>query len=108
MDLQYQQTLKRHHVNNNRGSLCELFSSEYFTIDNLIGYLTNKRTESIIDFLANLLFTKRFNSKTFFFLPQICSLIHHKKINKSIEKYLIYKCMNETMFTVCSTWMLNS
>ena len=108
MDIQYQKTLKRQQVNNNRGSLCELFYSEYFTIDNLIGYLTNKRTESIIDFLANLLFTKRFNSQTFFFLPQICSLIHHKQINKSIEKYLIYKCINETMFTVCSTWMLNS
>ena len=50
------------------GSLYELFTSEYFTIDHLIYYLIYKEEIFIIDFITNLLYEK-FKKKTYYYLP---------------------------------------
>jgi hypothetical protein len=94
--------------NNNLGSLCELFLSEMFSIELLIEYLIKKEDHSSIDILSNLLFDKKYTSKTFFYLPQLCSLVRGKNYIKPIKNYITYKAAEDNMFAVCANWIINS
>ena len=94
--------------NNNLGSLCELYLSDIFSIELLIEYLIKKEDHSSIDILSNLLFDKKYSSKTFFYLPQLCSLVRGKNYIKPIENYITYKAAEDNMFAVCANWIFNS
>ena len=94
--------------NNNLGSLCELFLSEMFSIELLIEYLIKKEDHSSIDILSNLLFDKKYTSKTFFYLPQLCSLVRGKNYIKPIKNYITYKAAEDNMFAVCANWIFDS
>ena len=93
---------------NNIGSLCELFSSEYFSIELLMVYLTEKNEQGIVDYLSNLLFEKRFDDKTLFYLPQLCSLIRGKDYVDPFLKYIISKSSDNPLFAVTTCWIIDS
>ena len=102
------QIIEKPYNNNNLGSLCELFLSDLFTIDLLIEYLIKKEDHSSIDLLSNLLFKNKFSSKTFFYLPQLCSLVRGKAYNETIQNYITYKSAEDNMFAVCANWIFTS
>ena len=89
------------------GSLYELFTSEYFTIDHLIYYLIYKEEIFIIDFITNLLYEK-FKKKTYYYLPQLCSLTLIKKYYKPIESFIINHSSEDLMFAVSAYWTIDT
>lgn len=52
------------------GSLFRLFSSQYFSINYLIGYLFRRNEITIIDTLISILH-KKYKNEAYFYLPQI-------------------------------------
>lgn len=88
-------------------SLYQLFTSELFTMEFILEYLIQKEDEYLIDFLINLLFEK-FGDKTYFYLPQLCSLTRAKKYCSTIESYLIIHSAEDTMFAVSAHWIFKS
>lgn len=99
---------KRKDTQNILGSLCSLFLSEYFTIDMAMEYLQKKEDKGTIDFLVNLLFTEKYIDYSFFYLPQLCTLVRLKTYNEPIERFIIVQSTLNLKFAVCSTWFLNS
>ena len=93
---------------NNKGSLCELFCSEYFSMELLMVYLTEKNDIGIIDYLSNLLFEKRFDEKTLFYLPQLCALIRGKEYYQPFLRYIINKSCDNPLFAVTTSWIIDS
>ena len=89
------------------GSLYDLFTSEYFTIDHSLYYLINKEEIFIIDFITNLLYEK-FKNKTYYYLPQLCSLTLNKKYYKPIESFIINHSSEDLMFAVSAYWIIDS
>ena len=89
------------------GSLYELFTSEYFTIDLLLDYLIHKEEIFIIDFITNLLYEK-FKNNTYYYLPQLCSLTLNKKYYKPIESFIINHSSEDLMFAVSAYWIIDS
>ena len=92
----------------NNGSLYPLYMSEFFTLELILEYLIKKEEISHIDVLVNRLFYKNFTTKTFFYLPQFCSLIRGKNYTESLEKYIVHHSAEDNMFAVCANWIINS
>jgi len=92
----------------NNGSLYPLYMSEFFTLELILEYLIKKDEISHIDVLVNRLFYKNFTTKTFFYLPQFCSLIRGKNYTESLEKYIVHHSAEDNMFAVCANWIINS
>ena len=89
------------------GSLYELFTSEYFTMDFLIDYLIHREEMFIIDFTINLLYDK-FKNNTYYYLPQLCSLTLSKKYHSPIESFIINHSAEDLMFAVSANWIIDS
>ena len=92
----------------NNGSLYPLYMSEFFTLELILEYLIKKDEIADIDVLVNRLFYKNFSNKTFFYLPQFCSLIRGKSYTESLEKYIVHHSAEDNMFAVCAFWIINS
>ena len=90
-----------------KGSLYELFTSEYFTMDFLLDYLIHKEDIYIIDFLTNLLYEK-FVKNTYYYLPQLLSLTLVKKYYNPIESFIINHSAEDLMFAVSANWIVDS
>lgn len=91
----------------NLGSLFELFQSPYFDINLLIFYLDRKEEIGIIDCLANLLASKYIN-ESFFYIPQLCTMITFKNYFESIENYLLDRCVDQLKFSLKIHWLISS
>ena len=89
------------------GSLYELFTSEYFTMDFIIDYLIHKEDIYIIDFLVNLLYEK-YRDDTYYYLPQLCALTISKKYYKPIELFIINSSAEDLRFAISSNWIFDS
>ena len=89
------------------GSLYELFTSEYFTMDFIIDYLIHKEDIYIIDFLVNLLYEK-YRDDTYYYLPQLCALTISKKYYKPIELFIINNSAEDLRFAISSNWIFDS
>ena len=89
------------------GSLYELFTSEYFTLDYLMNYLIHKEDIFIIDFIINLL-SEKFKENAYYYLPQLCSLTLSKKYNKSIKSFIINHSGEDLLFALCAYWIIDS
>ena len=89
------------------GSLYDLFTSEYFTMDFLIDYLIHREEIFIIDFIINLLY-KKFKNKTYYYLPQLCALTLSKKYNFPIISFIINHSAEDLMFAVSTNWIIDS
>ncbi len=103
-------TKKMHYKYNSKqrnGSLYELFTSEYFTMDFLIDYLIHKEDTFIIDFVINLLYEK-YKNDTYYYLPQLCALTISKKYYKPIEMFIINQSAEDLRFAVSTNWILDS
>ena len=103
-------TKKIHYKYNSKqrnGSLYELFTSEYFTMDFLIDYLIHKEDTFIIDFVINLLYEK-YKNDTYYYLPQLCALTISKKYYKPIEMFIINHSAEDLRFAVSTNWILDS
>ena len=92
---------------NRLGSLYELFDSEYFEINLLICYLDKKEDSGIIDNLVNLIYTK-FINESFFYIPQICTMITYKPYFESIENYILDRCVERMKFSLKVHWIISS
>jgi len=91
----------------NLGSLYELFNNEYFTFEKLLYYLNTKEEIGIIDYLINLMYSK-FINESFFYIPQLCSLIIYKKHYLTIEDYLLDMCIDKIKFSLIIYWTCSS
>ena len=89
------------------GSLYELFTSEYFTMDFLIDYLIHKEDIFIIDFVINILYEK-YKDDTYYYLPQLCALTISKKYFKPIELFIINHSAEDLKFAISANWILDS
>lgn len=92
---------------NKLGSLYKLFHSEYFDINLLICYLDKKEESGIIDNLVNLIYTK-FINESFFYIPQICTMITYKPYFESIENYILDRCVERMKFSLKIHWLISS
>jgi phosphatidylinositol 4-kinase len=98
---------KHEYSKQKNGSLYELFTSEYFTIEFLIDYLIHKEDIYIVDFCTNLLYEKFINN-TYYYLPQLCSLTLSKKYYSPIESFIINKSAEDLKFAVSANWIYDS
>ena len=98
---------KHEYSKQKNGSLYELFTSEYFTIEFLIDYLIHKEDIYIVDFCTNLLYEKFINN-TYYYLPQLCSLTLSKKYFSPIESFIINKSAEDLKFAVSANWIYDS
>ena len=89
------------------GSLYDLFTSEYFTMDFLIDYLIHREEIFIINFTINLLYDK-FKNNTYYYLPQLCSLTLSKKYHSPIQSFIINHSAEDLMFAVSANWIIDS
>jgi hypothetical protein len=92
---------------NDCGSLFRLINSEYFDIHMLICYLDKKEEPGIIDNLINLTHSK-FINESFFYIPQLCTLITYKNYSESIENYLLDRCVDHLKFSLKIHWLISS
>jgi hypothetical protein len=92
---------------NNCGSLFRLITSEYFDIHMLICYIDKKDEPGIIDSLVNLMHMK-FINESFFYIPQLCTMITYKGYFESIENYLLDRCVDHLKFSLKIHWLISS
>ena len=76
-------------------------------MDFLIDYLIHREEPFIIDFVTNLLYEK-FKNKTFYYLPQLCSLTLIKKYYNPIESFIINYSAEDLMLAISTNWIINS
>jgi hypothetical protein len=91
----------------NIGSLLRLFVSDFFDINLLINYLDRKEDQGSIDYLVNNLHEK-FINESYFYIPQLCTMITYKNYYESIENYLLERCVDHLKFTLKIHWLISS
>lgn len=90
------------------GSLCSLYLSSYYTIDQLLYDLEEKKSiASICDFLINLL-QSRFIQESILFIPQLLSMSIYHKSSSTITNFLLDMCVNQTKFSLTLYWLASS
>lgn len=92
---------------NRLGSLYQLFKSEYFDIHLLICYLDKKEEQGIIDTLVNLMH-EIFTNESFFYIPQLCTMITYKSYYESLENYILDRCVDQMKFSLKVHWLISS
>ena len=97
----------KYNLKQKNGSLYDLFTSEYFTMDFLIDYLIHKEDIFIVDFITNLLYEK-FKNNTYYYLPQLCAFTLSKKYFAPIEAFIIDHSAEDLMFAVSANWIVDS
>lgn len=93
---------------NKLDSLTNLFLSENFTINLLLFYLDKSNSNSITDFLVNLLSSKQYKYERYFYLPQICSILVNKSYTEPIEDFILNQCVNHIKFSLSVFWLISS
>ena len=93
---------------NKLDSLTNLFLSENFTINLLLFYLGKSNSNSITDFLVNLLSSKQYKYESYFYLPQICSILVNKSYTEPIEDFILNQCVNHIKFSLSVFWLISS
>lgn len=93
---------------NKLDSLTNLFLSENFTINLLLFYLDKSNTNSIIDFLVNLVSSKKYEYERYFYLPQICSILVNKPYTEPLEDFILEQCVNHIKFSLSVFWLISS
>ena len=91
----------------NNGKFYNYLISDAFDIDLILIYLDNKNDESIIDILINKIYSK-FIHQSLFYLPQLCVMLNYKTYIKSLQSYLLDRCINQIKFSLQITWLLTS
>lgn len=89
------------------GSLYNLFDSQYFDIHLLLYYLDKKDEQGIVDVLMNIM-NKKFINESFFYIPQLCTLITYKPYYESLENYILDRCVDQIKFSLKIYWLINS
>lgn len=84
-----------------------LFISDLFDINLLICYLDKKEDQGSIDYLVNKLHEK-FINESYFYIPQLCTMITYKVYYESIENYLLERCVDHLKFTLKIHWLISS
>ena len=92
---------------NKLGSLYNLIHSEYFTIDIIMQYLNQKNSNGIVDEIVHLIYLK-FVNESFYYLPQLCSLIFYKDYYSPIKNYLLDCCVDKIKFSILVYWIISS
>ena len=96
---------RKHSLNN--GSLYNMFMSEFFGMNMILFYLDSREENSIIDTLINLMY-KSYVHQSLFYIPQLCVMLNYKKYKKTLESYLLDRCVNQIKFSLQIFWLLNS
>ena len=96
---------RKHSLNN--GSLYNMFMSEFFGMNMILLYLDSREENSIIDTLINLMY-KSYVHQSLFYIPQLCVMLNYKKYKKTLESYLLDRCVNQIKFSLQIFWLLNS
>lgn len=99
--------LKEEKKGNKCGSLYEMFASECFDVNLLICYLDKKDEQGIIDTLVNLMY-KNFINESFFYIPQLCTMITYKKYFDSLSNYILDRCVDQMKFSLKIHWLISS
>lgn len=92
---------------NNCGSLYELFQSDYFDMNLLVCYLDKKDEVGVVDTLVNIMF-RRYINESFFYIPQICTMITYKPYSEAIENYILDRCVDQMKFSLKTHWLISS
>ena len=96
---------RKHSLNN--GSLYNMFMSEFFGMNMVLIYLDSREEKTIIDTLINLIY-KSYVHQSLFYIPQLCVMLNYKIYKKSLESYLLDRCVNQIKFSLQIFWLLNS
>ena len=86
---------RKHSLNN--GSLYNMFMSEFFGMNMVLIYLDSREENTIIDTLINLIY-KSYVHQSLFYIPQLCVMLNYKIYKKSLESYLLDRCVNQIKF----------
>ena len=91
----------------NNGSLYNMFMSEFFGMNMVLIYLDSREENTIIDTLINLMY-KSYVHQSLFYIPQLCVMLNYKIYKKTLESYLLDRCINQIKFSLQIFWLLNS
>ena len=91
----------------NNGSLYNMFMSEFFGMNMVLIYLDSREENTIIDTLINLMY-KSYVHLSLFYIPQLCVMLNYKIYKKTLESYLLDRCINQIKFSLQIFWLLNS
>lgn len=98
----------QHPINNvPLGRLYTDIFSKQFTINSLIHYLNKHNEQGVIDTLINSLYERHINA-SFFYIPQLCSMIAYKNSIGAIENYLLDCCSNKIKFSIIIYWIVSA
>ena len=89
------------------GSLYNMFMSEFFGMNMVLIYLDSREENTIIDTLINLMY-KSYVHQSLFYIPQLCVMLNYKIYKKTLESYLLDRCINQIKFSLQIFWLLNS
>lgn len=88
------------------GTLYELIQADFFTIDLLIYNLDKDYPNtSIFDTIVNTMHMK-FKESSYFYIPQLTSMISYKENTKSLIDFLLDMCISEIKFSLKLYWLL--
>lgn len=91
-----------------KGSLYELAKSQHFDMHLSIAYMERfGNSISIFEFLVNEMYL-RFINTSYFYLPQLCSLLIFNPDLEGLEQFLIEQCTDKMKFAVKIYWLILS
>ncbi len=73
----------------------------------LTGYLDKREEISIIDTLVNVLYSN-FINESFFYIPQLCTMITYKPYYEPLENYILDRCVDRMKFSLKVHWLISS
>ena len=76
-------------------------------MDFLIDYFIHREKIFIIDFIINALHVK-FKNKTYYYLPQLCSLKLIKKYYLPKKSFILNHSAEDLMLAVSTNWIIDS
>jgi phosphatidylinositol 4-kinase B len=84
-----------------------MFDSSFFSMDLMLFYIDKREESGVIDTLINFMY-KNFINESFFYLPQLCTMLTYKIQTDSLENYILDRCVDQMKFSLKVHWLINS
>jgi phosphatidylinositol 4-kinase B len=84
-----------------------MFDSSFFSMDLMLFYIDKREESGVIDTLINFMY-KKFINESFFYLPQLCTMLTYKIQTDSLENYILDRCVDQMKFSLKVHWLINS
>lgn len=76
-------------------------------MDLMLFYIDKREEVGVIDTLINFMY-KNFIHESFFYLPQLCTMLTYKIQTDSLENYILDRCVDQIKFSLKVHWLILS